>query len=153
MQRWYQMFSDLSTSVFETNYCVTADYGINPNGTVSVHNRDRRGSVTGGETEIFGYAEAADPSAPGELTVYLQGVPVGAPYWIFTLGAVVNGQYEYAVVSDPLQLTLFVLARNVTTWYSKYNATVYASLLAEGFNNFLNSPVPTNHIGCTYWPL
>ena len=50
--RWYQMYSDFSTSLFETNFCVTADYGINPNGTVSVHNRDRKNNVTGEETEI-----------------------------------------------------------------------------------------------------
>ena len=84
--------------------------------------------------------------------MFLQGVPVGAPYWIFTLGNVTDDKYEYAVVSDPLQLTLFVLARNVTTWYAKYNSSVYATLLAEGFNNFINTPVPTNQLGCTYWP-
>ena len=74
-------------------------------------------SIEGVETEIFGYAEVTNSSAPAELTVYLQGVPVGAPYWIFGLGPIVDGIYDWAYVSDPFELTLFVLARNVTRWY------------------------------------
>ena len=35
---------------------ITADYGLNPDGTVSVHNRGFRGSCTGPVSEITGIA-------------------------------------------------------------------------------------------------
>jgi len=42
-----------------------------------------------------------------------QTVPVGAPYWVVDLGPVNgNGLYDYAVVTDPALLSLFVLARD-----------------------------------------
>jgi lipocalin len=61
----------------ETKWCVQADYGLNPNGTVSVWNRERQDSVTGPVKQILGWADRSDPvKAPAELNVYLQGVPV-----------------------------------------------------------------------------
>ena len=36
--RWYQMYSDLASSLIESRFCVTADYGVFPNITVSVRN-------------------------------------------------------------------------------------------------------------------
>lgn len=40
---------------------------------------------------------------------------------------------EYAVVSDFLELTLFVLARNYTDFFDKYNKTVIETLEADGY--------------------
>lgn len=147
---WYQMYSDLSTFLFSSQYCVQATYGIFPNNTVSVHNRDRIGSVTGDERQIYGWA-SQDAKAQGILTVYLQGVPVGAPYWIVAIGPEEGNKYQWAVVSDELQISLFVLARNVTRFYREFNETVYSLLINEGFNTPVNSPVPTYQVGCPPW--
>lgn len=51
--------------------------GLNANGTVSVLNTDRLGSVTGPVDVIHGYAVKSD--TVGQLTVHLQTVPVPAP--------------------------------------------------------------------------
>ena len=83
--------------------------------------------------------------------MHLQGVPVGAPYWIVGLGQPTYGKqelYEWAIVSDPLKLSLFVLARNVTQYNSAWNETVFELLDAEGFNGPLNSPIQTIQDGC-----
>ena len=152
--RWYQMYSDAATAFIESRYCVTADYGVFPNITVSVLNRDRGQSVSGPESQIAGWA-SIDAKHPGELTVHLGGVPVAAPYWVVDLGPVdpETGLYSYSVVTDPFQASLFVLARNVSTFYSSgLNQTLYTTLLNMGFNTFINSPQPTDQIGCTYWP-
>lgn len=119
-----------------------------------MHNRDRRGGVTTEypETEIYGWAAASDPSKPAALTVYLQGVPVGAPYWIVSLGPERNGQYQYAVVSDFAELSLFVLARNVTDFNKLYDQPVRAFLQANNYTSPINSPIPTVQAGCVYWP-
>jgi apolipoprotein D and lipocalin family protein len=154
--RWFQMYSDFAVdATFEnSSYCDTADYGLNPNGTISVLNRERQYSVDGPERRILGWAAATDPAQPGQLTVYLQTTDFPAPYWVYALGPPTYtraGLYEYSIVSDPLKLTLFVLARNATEFAAKWGANVTAYLAAEGFTNILNKPIPTVQQGCTYW--
>jgi lipocalin len=153
--RWYQVYSDLIVeATFENaSYCDTADYGLWPNGTISVLNRERQYGVDGPEREIFGWAAADSAAEPGQLTVHLQTVGLGAPYWVYELGpATYNGSlYEYSIVSDPFKATLFVLARNVSEFYTRWNANVSATLKALGFTGIFNSPLTTVQIGCTYW--
>lgn len=154
--RWYQMYSDLIVeATFEnSSYCDTADYGVYTNGTISVLNRERQFNTTGPEREIFGWANTADTTKPGQLTVYLQTVGLGAPYWIYELGPPTYsaaGLYEYSIVSDPFRATLFVLARNVTEFFQKWNKNVTMSLTRLGFTGVFNYPLPTVQAGCEYW--
>ncbi len=151
--RWYQVYSDLFVdATFEnSSFCDTADYGLYPNNTISVYNRERQYNTTGPERQIFGWAETVDPAKPGELTVHLQTTGFGAPYWIYELGPVEKEEYQYSIVSDPLKLTLFVLARNVSKFMDKYNRNVTDYLTEQGFTNLLNSPILTPQEGCEYW--
>lgn len=153
--RWYQAYSDFAVeATFENNsYCVTADYGLYPNNTVSVENRERNDNTSGPIRRILGWADASNASRPGELTVHLQTTEFGAPYWVYELGpATYNGyQYEYSVVSDPFNLTLFVLARNLTTFKANYEAGVLKRLEEGGFTQFYNTPILTVQTNCTYW--
>ena len=159
--RWYQTYSDLAVdATFEnSSYCVTADYSMNDNGTIAVENRERQFSVNGPERRILGWAEpATNDSALGEYTVHLQTTnsAFGAPYWIYDLGPQQDygenqTQYAYAIVSDPLDLTLFVLARNVTEFHEVWEPAVLARLEANGFNSWLNSPIATVQEGCSYF--
>jgi len=152
--RWYQVYGDLSGEFYESRYCVVADYGVFANGTVSVRNRERASSVTGAETDILGWAAVNFTSlntANGALVVNLHGVPVPAPYDIILLGPKTYGQfgsYQYAVVSDQLEISLFVLARDVNEFYAKYNQTVYDELEALGYDTWLNDPIQTFQDGC-----
>ena len=152
--RWYQMYADLSVDItFEnSSYCVTADYGNYPNGTISVLNRERQYSVNGPERMIYGWANTLNSSFPGELTVHLQTTGgFGAPYWVYELGPILNDSYQYSIVSDPFLLTLFVLARNVSEFNTLYNSQVLNTLTDLGFNNFIDKPIQTIQNGCTYW--
>jgi apolipoprotein D and lipocalin family protein len=151
--RWYQVYSDLFVdATFEnSSYCDTADYGLYPNNTISVWNRERQYSVTGPEREIFGWASIDNSSKPGELTVHLQTTEFPAPYWVFQLGPVIQEKYEYSIVSDPFKLTLFVLARNVSRFMKFYNTNVSQYLKEQGFTNFLNTPIVTIQDNCVYW--
>ncbi len=147
---WYQMYSDLFVdATFEnSSVCDTADYALYPNQTISVWNRERQYNVSGPERQIFGWASVDDPSKPGELTVHLQTTEFPAPYWVYQLGPIINDQYQYSIVSDPLKLTLFVLARNVSEFTRIYNEIVLAYLIEQGFTNDLNRPIPTLQEGC-----
>jgi hypothetical protein len=135
--------------------------GLYANNTISVRNRQRDKSVDGAFSGILGYAEFNNRTslgtADGSLSVFLQIPPPGpqgiaAPYDIILLGPATFGPYglyEYAVVSDPLEISLFVLARDVQTFYDKYNATVMETLRADGFINPINEPRQTVQDGCT----
>ena len=153
--RWYQAYSDFAVeATFENNsYCVTADYGLYPNNTVSVLNRERQYNVSGPVRRVLGWADVANTSQPGELTVHLQTTDFPAPYWVYELGpATYNGSlYEYSVVSDPLKFTLFVLARNLTTFFAEWSSGVLERLKANGYTDFWNTPVLTVQDGCSYW--
>ena len=80
--RWFQVYADLETSLFESRFCVVADYGVFANGTVSVRNRQRDGSVTGAYNGILGWAALNNrtglATADGSLSVHLQ-LPAPAP--------------------------------------------------------------------------
>lgn len=153
--RWYQAFSDLAVeATFENaSSCVTADYGLYPNKSISVENRERVGSIYGPVRRILGWANTDSEKEPGQLTVHLQTTNFPAPYWIYELGPTTyNGSlYEYSIVSDPFKLTLFVLARNLTLFAEQWQQGVLARLEQLGFTNFLNKPIATIQENCTYW--
>lgn len=153
--RWYQAYSDNFVDwTFENNsFCVTADYGLNSNGTISVLNRERQYNITGPERRVLGWAETPDPKQPGELTVHLQTTGFGAPYYVYELGPPTfeGYKYQYAVVSDPFELTLFVLARNLTLFSQTWQEGVLERLNTTGYSQLWNTPVPTVQEGCEYW--
>jgi apolipoprotein D and lipocalin family protein len=147
---WFQVYSDLIVeATFENaSFCVTADYGTNSNGTISVLNRERQGSSTGPERRVLGWA--AQSGQPGQLTVHLQTAPFPAPYWVYALGPqTYNGSlYEWSVVSDPLKATLFVLVRNLSTFENRWEDDILSFLAEEGFTETWNAPIPTIQDGC-----
>ncbi len=117
-------------------------------------NRERQDSVDGPERALTGIA-TCPADAPPACTVQLAGVPVAAPYYIVQLGPLEGAagaqQYQYGIVSDPFGLSLFILARNVTDYYARFDAEVLAWCKAHGFTTLVNEPLKTVHEGCTYW--
>ena len=137
---WYQMASDeIVLATFEKDaYCATAVYGDNGDGTLSVHNYATIGSANGTTYTIDGYAYQTDAANyPGKLKVVFDSddaSPYPAPYWVLDLGPVhANGLYDWAIVSDSFSSTLFILARDVTTFNYKYRDSVYAEVATLGF--------------------
>jgi lipocalin len=140
---WLQMASDkIVLSTFEKDaYCATATYEALPDGKISVHNYATIGSASGSVYTIDGYAYVPDASKPGQLKVHFTSTdvshsPFDAPYWILQTGPIVNGAYDWAIVSDNLSMTLFVLARNANTYNTQYKAAVSAQLEALGFTGY-----------------
>ena len=150
--RWYQIYGNNFDQLFEKfSSCITADYTLVPAGNVSVVNSQYEKNK--GIEQIKGYAYYGYNSNPklypGELTVHLNGVPHDSPYWVYNLGPEnVNNYYDWAIVSDPLDLSLFVLARNVDTYYNKYDDEVLEILDEYGFDNLIT----VSHEDCEYIP-
>lgn len=140
---WYEVYKDRFDETFQKKgSCVTANYTIWDNGDVGIMNCEL---LPNGELSLIGgYAYYEDDNSGGELTVKLDGVPTAAPYWIIELGPMVEDQYDYAIVSDNVQLDLFVLARDVDRFFSLYDDSVLQSLYTMGFNTTINGPQKTD---------
>ena len=147
---WYEVYKDLYDETFQKGgSCVTANYTIWNNGKVGIVNSEL---LRNGELSIIdGYAYYKDGNSGGELTVKLDGVDLDAPYWIVELGPIYEDKYDYAIVSDNLKFTLFVLARDVDRFFKQYDSQVLDSIDNMGFNRTYNSPIITNQSSdCIY---
>ena len=147
--RWYQVYSNFFvTSTFERNAkCVLTDYGFYDQKNISVYNQEYN-TRTGNKGSITGYAVIPDENTPRKLAVTLNGGMSDAPYWIYETGPIVKNQYEYSIVSDNMKIGLFVLARNVETFFTTYNEKVLEHLSMYGFTTFFNKPILTNQNDC-----
>lgn len=68
--------------------------------------------------------------------------------WVIKLGPATYGsenKYQYAIVSDNVKATLFVLARDPEVFKRDYEAEVLQFLKEKGFTTIVNRPVKTYH--------
>jgi apolipoprotein D and lipocalin family protein len=131
--RWYQVLGAPTNKLFQGyGTCLTADYGILSNGSVSVVNSqlDKSGNLE----QIAGYAYSKNVSEPGKLTVYLQGTPFDGPYWVVKLGEVKADQYQYSIITVPSQISLWVITRNVQEFYDEYAKSVSTYLDSQKYH-------------------
>jgi lipocalin len=130
---WYQVYASPFDYVFQGyGKCITADYQIINNNNVSVLNSQL--SKDNILQQIKGYAFYKDLNEPGKLSVVLEGVPTVAPYWVLKLGNEKNNEYQYSIVSVPVGPSLWVLARNVFSFYNLYDDEVRNFLDLYNFN-------------------
>lgn len=148
MGTWYQVYGDKFNRIFQGNgRCSKAEYSLMDDGRVSVLNKqlDENDNLD----SIPGFAYYSEGDCCGYLTVELEGTKP-APYWVLELGPIVDNSYDYSIVSDNLALSLFVLARDVDTFYKLYDTTVLESLKEFGFTKTWNSPVTMNQTDCVF---
>lgn len=136
--RWYEVYGDRFDMTFQGNgKCVEAFYKFNDY-NVSVLNtqQDKNNNLD----SITGFAYYKEGDSGGYLTVQLEDLPE-APYWVIELGPVYDNMYDYSIVSDNAQLSLFVLTRDVSRFKELYLDNVLSSLDDFGFNRFYNNPI------------
>ena len=129
---WFQVYGSPTNVIFQGyGTCITADYGLLEDGYVSVLNTqlDENNKIE----EINGYAYYKNISEPGKLTVHLDGVPVDSPYWVVKLGEIVDNQYQYTIITTPSGVSLWVLTRDLDTFYKLYDEDVNAFLNKYNF--------------------
>ena len=120
---WLQVYQAPTNVIFQGyGTCITADYGLLENGNINVVNT-QLGKDNKME-QINGYGYYKNASEPGKLTVHLEGVPVDAPYWVIKLGEIKNNQYQYSIITSPSGISLWVLVRDISTFYDLYNTEV-----------------------------
>lgn len=130
---WYQVYGAPTNVIFQGyGTCITAQYNALENGYISVVNSQLNSHNE--LDQISGYAYYTNTSEPGQLTVHLYGVPVDSPYWVVKLGEIIDGQYQYSIVTTPSGISLWVLTRDINTFLNKYDSEVKEYLLENHFN-------------------
>eukprot|EP00607_Mallomonas_marina_P010372 CAMPEP_0182422918 /NCGR_PEP_ID=MMETSP1167-20130531/8769_1 /TAXON_ID=2988 /ORGANISM="Mallomonas Sp, Strain CCMP3275" /LENGTH=225 /DNA_ID=CAMNT_0024601403 /DNA_START=387 /DNA_END=1064 /DNA_ORIENTATION=+ len=163
--RWYQTHASLIPNItFEADgYCVTADYAVVDEVTMSVTNTMTVGSIEGEFHTINGTAQIKDPEYPGRLKLKFNDGHGGILsnfrgfYWVIAVGPIMGetmAKYEWAVVSVPLKLQLYILARDVAKFKAEYETEVLNLVDSLGFNTFINKPLSTYQgADCAYMTL
>ncbi len=161
--RWYQMYASLIPNItFEHNgYCVKADYTYIDSTQLDIVNSQRLGSASGKLVSIHGTATVVNSDDPGKLRVvfdnemqqkYIDGIDDASAYWkksgaywIIALGPIssTTNKYEWAIVSTPFRLQLYILARDIDEFRTKYKTEVLDYVKNHGFNTFVNEPIET----------
>ena len=74
------------------------------------------------------------------------------PYWIVSVGPVVEGSYDYVVATDDKSQMLFILARDMTA-FAKYEKDVKIWVENQGFMGPRFGPQKSVHTAkCAYGP-
>jgi apolipoprotein D and lipocalin family protein len=122
--RWFEI-ARLPLFFQKANESAIAEYGNNPDGTVSVHNIAVRPDGT--QRDIRGYAKVLNPPENTKLAVRfstwfgpLIPVPKAGNYWILH----VDELYQEAIVGTPDRKHLWLLARTSTISGERYTALV-----------------------------
>lgn len=156
--RWFQTYASFTVKFsFELGgNCVTADYAATSvPGVISVTNTVRL--FKRWPVRVNGFA-AQSQQTDGALSVAFFGNsdPAQATfnepgnYWILKLGPMVEGKYDWAIVSDSTQNQLYVLTRDVARFREQYEEDVLQDVKDFGFTKPWNQPLETNQNGCRY---
>jgi len=159
--RWYQVYASATVKyTFQVGAnCVTADYGpvAGRSDEITVANIVR---PLGKKVMVTGYA-VADPTQAGVYDVVLGAPGHGADpskpkpfssanYVVAGLGPLVDGKYDFAIVTDFAMQSLYILTRDADRFEQQHEADVLKTVEQMGFTSLLNKPLKTNQKGCTY---
>ena len=142
--RWYEI-ARLPLYFQKANETAIAEYGSNPDGTVSVHNIAIRPDGT--QHDIRGYAKVLNPPENTKLAVRfhtwfgpLIPVPKAGNYWILHVDEV----YQEAMVGTPDRKHLWLLARTSTISDERYTALLAkAEQLGFDLSRIIKDPQPS----------
>jgi apolipoprotein D and lipocalin family protein len=107
---------------------VTATYGRNPDGTISVTNRCRMKTLDGEENVAEGVARVVDTTTNAKLAVSFFW-PFEGDYWVIGLAE----DYSWALVGEPSGRYLWILAR-AAQLSPELRADLVARLESMGYN-------------------
>lgn len=124
MGLWYQISAN-PTPFSGDLVGVTADYTLLDDGSVRVYNSGFKGTLDGEFEDIIGRAEVVDKNTNSKLKVTFPGAP-DLPFPNYLIVVLDEVDYQYAVVTDPLQQTLFVLSRT-----PQMDEDLYQDILAD----------------------
>lgn len=125
--RWYEV-ARFPNQFEEDCVGVTATYSLNPDGTIKVVNRCRKGKLDGPEEVAEGTATVVDTTTNAKLSVTFFW-PFAGDYWVLDLAE----DYSWALVGEPSGRYLWILSRTPTL-PDNTRAALLAKLKAQGYD-------------------
>lgn len=116
MGKWYEIARNPAFFEDANAKNVTAEYTLEGD-KVRVVNTEQVGNKIKSKA---GYATVQNPGKNSKLKVQFDGVPFAGDYWIVRLGDVKNGQYQWAIVSEPSGQYIWFLSRTKQFEYLDY---------------------------------
>lgn len=113
----------------------------NGSGRVTVYNSCNDKTPAGPVRDISGFATSDDPASNSKFTVDF-GLPRTGAYWIIGLG----DNYEYSIVSDPTEASLYILSKTPTLDQALYDEAVAKAAAQTDISKL----VLTEQNGCVY---
>lgn len=139
--RWYEVAST-QPSFQKDCICVTADYGVIDDKTLSVTNSCRKVSPEGTLDVVVGKAKTTRNAA--KLNVSFGGFQLPfSNYWVVDLA----DDYRYAVISTPFRTPIWILSRTPDLAQDDMNG-ILERLHASWFN--IGKLKMTQQNGCSY---
>ena len=66
-------------------------------------------------------------------------------YWVLGIGPVINGLYDWAVVSDSVKSSVYILTRDMLRFEKRYEKAILAFVESIGFTKESNKPRKTTY--------
>lgn len=104
--KWYEI-ATIPMRFQKGCVCVTAEYSLNPDGTIKVVNSCRKNSPAGEFRQVIGKAKVVPGTHNAKLRVSFFR-PFWGDYWIVGL----DTDYHWAIVSNAKGTTCWILARS-----------------------------------------
>ena len=147
---WYQAYSTpLIQQLYEqggTSRCVRAYYskGERAN-TVTVRNEQ----ILSDQTIQYVQGVAVQEPIQTHFKIFFGNIPIGQDYWIMNWGPIVNGLYQWSIVSNANRTYLYILCRNIEQFHQLYENEVLQWVKDQGYDNHpWTTPVATNQHQC-----
>ena len=147
--KWNQVATSRSTRLLGTGVKftnVSAEYCLDDEGNsnnILVYNSGLNGRKEFTSIEGYTYIDIRF-NCTSKRKLHFDGVPFDGNYWIVKLGPIIDGKYQYAVVSGPVsgffgtRFSLYVLARNRQEYKDKYEKEVKEWCKENNFVFFWN---------------
>ncbi len=147
---WYQVYDNNYNKLFINNgECIRHNYYRNFNTLMHVNYldlNDENKTIANLSAELL-----TDKENEGKFSLADSNY-IGSNYYVTKLGPVVDNKYDYAVVTDSLGLSLFVLTRSLDSFYINYKLEIDTFLNNTCGNDevvdFLTAPQKVNNQDC-----
>jgi len=143
--RWYQMYSNevVIKSSQQHSMCTIVDYQLKSNKSLSVQSSFRKYSPNGKLIVANGDIIQPHFDAPGVMQLLLKTIPYPTPYLVIKLGPLHDNRYEYSIVTDNNNASLYVYARDIHKFRHYFQDDVIKFCRDAGFTNYYNQPIET----------
>ena len=144
---WYQVYDNNYNKLFINNVsCVKHHYQPDFHTLVHLSYLNEDENIL---QKKSGVLKLNNDTTSGQLKISLDNQLIDDDYFITKLGPVINDEYQYAIVTDSLKLSLYVLARNINYFFDNYDDEVINFLSntcsSDKTIEYLTSPIIINN--------